>query len=144
MVNQFDEVELSRLGILIKNTTPDYFMLEDKDSKSEIIVWKIGNWLQFRCRIYDLQDGPGSSKYAALSETINRMHDVALGARVSLSDTGEVVLVSDILHSTVNNDLVATMSKQLLFLSEKLLKYIDDIARGGPSVATQEIDDMFS
>ena len=144
MVNQFDEVELSKLGFLIKNTTLDYFLLEDKGSKSEIIAWKLGNWLQFRCRIYALQDGPGSSKYVALSETINRMHDVALGARVSLSDAGEVVLVSDVLHSTVNNDLVATISKQLLFLSEKLFKYVDDIARGRPSVDTEEIDDMFS
>ena len=144
MANDFDPQELSRLGFSVVETADDHVLLVEKESENQVIVWKVGGWLQFRCRLYDLGTGVGSSRYVALSETINRMHDLALGARVSVSDAGEVALVADVLHSLASNEVVATMCRQLLFLTDCLYEGLDRIAQGGPSLSGEEIASMLS
>jgi hypothetical protein len=144
MANDFDREELSRLGFSIVEAADDHVLLIEHDSENQVIVWKVGGWLQFRCRVYDLGAGVGSSRYVALSETINRMHDLALGARVSVSDAGEVALVADVLHSLASNEVVATMCRQLLFLSDCLYGSLDRIAQGGSSLSGEEIDSLLS
>ncbi len=119
-------------------------MLVDAESENEIIVWRLGEWLQFRCVVYDLRTPPNSGKYIALSETINRLHDVALGARISINDAGEVEAIADLLHSTVNTDVAATISKQLLFLADRLVTPIEEIASGRSSFSVEEIDSLLS
>lgn len=144
MTNDFDESELFRFGFSVAKRAPDYILLVDTVSKNEVMVWRLGGWLQFRCAVYDLEASTGSDKYVAVSETINRMHDAALGARISLSDAGEIVLVTDLLHSTVNNDVAATISKQLLFLAERLIEPIEEISLGRSSFSAEEIDKILS
>ena len=144
MANDFDRAELSRLGFSVAERADDHVLLVEHDSENEIIVWKLGGWLQLRCRFYDLGAGVGSGAYVALSETLNRLHDLALGARVSVSDTGEVVLVADLLHSIAGAEVVATMCRQLLFLSDCLHESLERIARGGPGLSGEEIDSLFS
>lgn len=143
-MNDFDGSDLSKHGFLLGDVTAEYFFLIDKQTQNEIIVWRLGDWLQFRCMVYDLHEGVGSKKYLALSETINRMHDVALGARVSLNDKGEVVLVADVLHSTVSTGVVATIAMQLLFLSERLLEYLEKMEHGQGSLTIEQINEMLS
>ena len=140
MTNDFDETELLRLGFSVANKTPEYMALVESASENEVVVWRLGGWLQFRCDVYGLGASTGSDKYIAVSETINRMHNVALGARISLSDSGEVVVVADLLHSTVNNEVAATISKQLLFLADRLVEPLDEISRGRSSFSAEEID----
>jgi hypothetical protein len=119
-------------------------LLEDKESENEIAIWKVGGWLQFRLELFELGAGVGSNSYVALSETINRMHNLTMGARVALSDTGEVVLVSDLLHSTANNDVVATIANQLLFLAYRLLALLEKIMDGSPSLSEGEIGEILA
>jgi hypothetical protein len=144
MTNDFDEFELRRLGFSVAKATAEHILLVDTASENEIMLWRLGGWLQFRCAVYELGSSVGSSKYIALSETLNRMHDVALGARLSLSDSGDIVLVADLLHSTVNTEVAVTISKQLLFLAERLIEPIEEISRGRSSFSVEEIDRILS
>jgi len=144
MTNDFDETELLRLGFSVADKTLEHMVLVEAATENEVVVWRLGDWIQFRCDLYGLGASAGSDKYIALSETINRMHDMALGARISLSDAGEVVLVADLLHSTVNNKVAATVSNQLLFLAERLIEPLEEISRGRSSFTTEEIDQILS
>ena len=54
MPNDFDESVLSELGFLINEKTADYLILVDKGTENEIVIWKLGDWLQFRCNIFGL------------------------------------------------------------------------------------------
>jgi hypothetical protein len=144
MTNDFDKEKLSELGFLIKEATSEYLVLEDKDSENEIIeIWKLGDWLQFRCDLFDIGATIGSSKYIALSETINRLHNRAMGARVALSDAGEIVLVTDVLRSAVDSEVAADMANQLLWLAEKLVEPLERLARGQSSLSEADIDRLF-
>lgn len=144
MVNEFDPDKLSYLGFVVKEVNDEYCIIADKTNGNEVIIWKLGGWLQFRCNIFDIKSPIGSRAYISVLETINRLHDLALGARVAVSDTGEVVLISDVLYSTVNDSVVADMSNQLLFLSGKIISFLEDISRGRRSLSASEIDDIFS
>ena len=66
-----------------------------------------------------------------------------MGARVALSDAGEIVLVTDVLRSAVDSEVAADMANQLLWLAEKLVEPLERLARGQSSLSEADIDRLF-
>jgi hypothetical protein len=143
MVNKFNAVELADLGYSVKESNEDYAIIVSLSRGDEVIVWKIGDWMQFRCMFLDLRTLPGSNGYIKISESINRLHDIAMGARISLGDTGEIVLVADVLSCTLDNEVAAKISGQLLYLCDKLNQPLRDVFLRERSLSTADIDNIF-
>lgn len=143
ILNEFDESALADLGFGTKQVTSESFVIHELEGSGEIAVWRIGEWLQFRLNVVEPSDSLGCSVATALSDTINRMHDLALGARVVLADDGRVTLVSDVLHSTVTNQVAATYANQILFLADVFDVILGMIVERELPLSSNQIDELF-
>ena len=135
--------EMRAFGYAIKDGYADHFTLVHQQTENEVMVWKLGEWLQFRCRIVPLGEGVGSKSYVSLSETINRLHELAIGARLVVADNGDVSFVTDILHSVSDASIIATTADQLLYLSNLFHDPICKIKESGTSLSADELDRLF-
>jgi hypothetical protein len=143
MVNDFNAEKLLKLGYITKVSKEDHIILVNSETNSEVIAWSLDGWMQFQCMAFDLGPILELSSRVYVLESINRIHEIALGARIVLGDNGEISVITDLIHAEVTDEMAAMTCNQLLFICDRIYGPLKLATQEG-IISRDKVDSIFS
>jgi len=137
------ELDFKLQGYLISQKGEDYIVFQSTETGNEFELWEIGDWLQIRGSIFSFGDRISPELRFKIFESVNKLHDVAIGYRFCLDKGKNLVIVADILNRGDLFEKLVIFLDQAQFIIDNFLDFFRKINECNNHLTDDIIDAIF-